>query len=93
MNTRPGCCHSHLRAKWKSRPYREGQSRRDDLKVAQDVSPGETNASESSPAGTAENFDGFQPSLRDYSIYPCLPRTDVLGYFQVVPSGLDIKAG
>ena len=27
-------------------------------------------------------------SLRDYSIYPCLPRTDVLGYFQVVPSGL-----
>ena len=40
MNTRPGCCHSHLRAKWKSRPYLEGQSRRDDLKVAQDVSPG-----------------------------------------------------
>jgi len=25
---------------WKSRPYLEGQSRRDDLKVAQDVSPG-----------------------------------------------------
>ena len=93
MNTRPGCCHSHLRAKWKSRPYLEGQSRRDDLKVAQDVSPGETNASASSPGGTAESFDGFQPSLRDYSIYPCLPRTDVLGYFQVVPSGLDIKAG
>ena len=43
MNPRPGCCHSHLRAKWKSRPYLDIQSRRDDLKglkVAQDVSPG-----------------------------------------------------
>ena len=69
------------------------QSRRDDLKVAQDVSPGYPNASESSPVGTAESFDGGQPSLRDYSIYLFFPRTDVLGYFQVVPSGLEIKGG
>ena len=69
------------------------QSRRDDLKVAQDVSPGLELEEKGSPVGTSERFDEFQPSLRDYSIYPCLPRTDVLGYFQVVPSGLDIKAG
>ena len=32
---------------------------------------------------------GFQPSLRGYSSLTTQPRTDVLGYVQVVPSGLD----
>jgi hypothetical protein len=27
------------------------------------------------------------------SAFPFSPRTDILGYFQIVPSGLDLKAG
>ena len=40
--------------------------------------------------GTAELIAHiFQPSLRDsFDSGPCAPRTDVLGYFQAVPSGL-----
>jgi len=43
--------------------------------------------SRASPEGTAE-VKWIQPFL-----FQTQPRTDVLGYFQVVPSGLDVKAG
>ena len=41
------------------------QSRRDDLKVAQDVSPGLELEEKGSPGGTAESIP-LQPSLRDW---------------------------
>ena len=42
------------------------QSRRDDLKVAQDVSPGLELEEKTSPVGTVESIP-LQPSLRDWS--------------------------
>jgi hypothetical protein len=41
------------------------QSRRDDLKVAHDVSPGLELVEKTSPGGTAESIP-LQPSLRDW---------------------------
>jgi hypothetical protein len=45
--------------------------------------------------GTAELIAHiFQPSLRDsFDSGPCAPRTDVLGYFHAVPSGLGGRVG
>jgi len=40
MNNVLGAVIRTFAAEWERRPYLEGQSRRDDLKVAQDVSPG-----------------------------------------------------
>ena len=93
-NDGPKCCHSHLCTKWKRHPYLEGQSRRDDLNLAQDVVLGCVQREISSPGGTAESI--LTRFSRPYgTALTCvwIPRTDVLGYFQVVPSGLDIKAG
>jgi len=50
------------------------QSRRDDLKVAQDVSPGNTLSNSASPVGTAEE-GWIQPSLRDCPSLP-IPTQD-----------------
>jgi len=43
---------------------------------------------ESSPGGQS-----WEHSLAIGLLFQFQPRTDVLGYFRVVPSGLDIKAG
>jgi len=70
------------------------QSRRDGLKVAQDVSPGTHWTKSNSPVGTAERrLRSIQPSLAGLDSFVILPRTDVLGYFHAVPSGLGGRVG
>jgi len=69
------------------------QPRRGDLKVAQDAVLGCVQGEIFSPEGTAESIltrfsrpSGTSPWLRS------VPRTSVLGYFQVAPSGLDLHS-
>ena len=68
------------------------QSRRDDLKVAQDVSPGLALEEKGSPGGTAESIPSSAVPTGLAELLGSVPRTDVLGYFQVVPSGLEPRS-
>jgi len=69
------------------------QPRRGDLKVAQDAVLGCFQKEIASPEGTTESI--FTRFSRPSGTIPWLrsvPRTSVLGYFQVAPSGLDLQS-
>jgi hypothetical protein len=71
-------------------PDPTSESRRDGVKVAQDISPGYTlDQNQNSPAGTAERcVRSIQPSLAGLDSFVNPTPHFVRGYFHAVPSGL-----
>ena len=69
------------------------QPRRGDLKVAQDAVLGCVQGEISSPAGTAEStLTRFSRPSGTNDGWDRVPRTGVLGYFQVAPTGLELQS-
>ena len=69
------------------------QPRRGDLKVAQDAVLGCVQGEIFSPEGTAESIlTRFSRPSGTNALLRSVPRTSVLGYSQVAPSGLDLQS-
>jgi len=69
------------------------QPRGGDLKVAQDAVLGWVYREKTSPAGTAEStLTRFSRPSGTNDGWDRVPRTGVLGYFQVAPTGLELQS-
>ena len=67
-----------------------GSSRRDEMRLAQDLSPGKAATLWPSPVGTTEGvmYSWIQSSLRDSNLlFNPFSSNELLGYFHSVPTG------